>query len=285
MMPKIACVRDSDRCARNLTNSPDSSDVAALTTASVSEPEVRLLDVRALLERLARAVQDDAPVLEDVGAVRERERARDVLLDEQDGRAALVDPLQILEDQPDHHGSEAEAWLVQQQQPRARHEPAADGAHLLLAARERAGHLPLALAQAREEREDGLERGGAGRPLARAQLEVLAHPPGPEDLAPLRHVGDAARDHLRRRPAVDPLALELDAAAAKRQQPGDRAQRRRLAGAVAADEGDHFARVHLQRDLAHGHEVAVPGLDAIEAEQRGHIPRPGTPRRPGGGWR
>src|SRR2546422_883383 len=193
MMPKIACVRDSDRCARNLTNSPDSSDVAPLTTASVSEPEVRLLDVRALLERLARAVQDDAPVLEDVGAVRERERARDVLLDEQDGRAALVDPLQILEDQPDHHGSEAEAWLVQQQQPRARHEPAADGAHLLLAARERAGHLPLALAQAR-------------------------------------------------------------------------------------DEGDHFARVHLQRELAHGHEVAVAGLDAIEAEQRGHIPRPGTPR-------
>src|SRR2546425_13283625 len=87
---------------------------------------------------------------------------------------------------------------------------------------------PLALAQAREEREDGLERGGAGRPLARAQLEVLAHAHGREELAPLRHVGDAPRDHLRRRLAVDPLALELDAAAAQRQQPGDRAQRRRL---------------------------------------------------------
>src|SRR2546428_8298537 len=86
MMPKIACVRDSDRCARNLTNSPGFSDVAPLTTSSVSEPEVRLLDVRALLERLARAVQDDAPVLEDVGAVRERERARDVLLDRSEER-------------------------------------------------------------------------------------------------------------------------------------------------------------------------------------------------------
>src|SRR2546430_3645201 len=172
MMPKIACVRDSDRCARNLTNSPGFSDVAPLTTSSVSEPEVRLLDVRALLERLARAVQDDAPVLEDVGAVRERERARDVLLDEQDGRAALVDPLQILEDEPDHHGSEAEARLVQQQPPPARHEPAADGPHLLLAAPERAGPLPLALAQAREEREDGLARGRAGPPPPATPLPV-----------------------------------------------------------------------------------------------------------------
>src|SRR2546422_424335 len=166
MMPKIACGRDSDRCARNLTNSPGFSDVAPLTTSSVSEPEVRLLDVRALLERLARAVQDDAPVLEDVGAVRERERARDVLLDEQDGRAALVDPLQILEDEPDHHGSEAEARLVPRQQPPARHEPAAAGAHLLLPAPEPARHLPLALAQAPGERADGLQPGGAGRPLA-----------------------------------------------------------------------------------------------------------------------
>src|SRR5256885_8385687 len=215
MMPKIACVRDSDRCARNLTNSPGFSDVAPLTTSSVSEPEVRLLDVRALLERLARAVQDDAPVLEDVGAVRERERAGDVLLDEQDGRAALVDPLQILEDQSDRHRGETEARLVQQQQPRARHEPAADGAHLLLAAREGAGHLPLALAQAREEREDGLEGGGAGRPLARAQLEGLRHAQGREELAPLRHVGDAPRDHLRRRPTIDALAPEPAAAAAK----------------------------------------------------------------------
>src|SRR2546428_12626408 len=109
MMPKIACVRDSDRCARNLTNSPGFSDVAPLTTYSVSEPEVRLLDVRALLERLARAVQDDALVLEDVREVRERERARAVLLDEQDGRPALVGRLQILEDAPDHPGSAAEA--------------------------------------------------------------------------------------------------------------------------------------------------------------------------------
>src|SRR5882672_4068219 len=251
MMPKIACVRDSDSCARSRTNSPGVPggvrDFVALTAPSVSEPEVRLLDVRALLQRLARAVEHDAPVLDDVGAVRERQRARDVLLDEQE-------------------------------QPRAGHEAAADGAHLLLAARERARQLPLALAQAWKQREDDLQRGRTRGAVARAQLEVLAHAHAREELAPLRHVSDAARDHLRAGSAVDALALELDPAAAQGQQPADRPQRRRLAGPVAADERDHLARAHLQRDLAHGHEVAVAGLDAIEAEQGGHIPRPGTPR-------
>src|SRR5439155_5415219 len=131
MMPKIACVRDSDSCARSRTNSPgvsgDVPDFVALTASSVSEPEVRLLDVRALLQRLARAVEHDAPVLDDVGAVRERQRARDVLLDEQDRGAGLVDRLQSLEDQPHHHGGEAEARLVEQEQPRTGHEAAADG--------------------------------------------------------------------------------------------------------------------------------------------------------------
>src|SRR5438094_654496 len=170
MMPKIACVRDRDSCARSRTKSPGVSggvrDFVALTAPSVSEPEVRLLDVRALLQRLARAVE----------------------------------------------------------------------------------------------------------------LEVLAHAHAREELAPLRHMSDAARDHLRAGPAVDALALELDPAPAQGQQAADRPQRCRLAGPVAADERDHLARAHLQRDLAHGHEVAVARLDAIETEQCGHIPRPGTPR-------
>src|SRR6267142_584953 len=68
-----------------------------------------------------------------------------------------------------------------------------------------------------------------------AELEVVAHGQRGKELTALRHVGDAARDDLRRAEAVEPVAFELDAPGADRQEPADRAQGRRLAGAVAAD--------------------------------------------------
>src|SRR5437867_3749285 len=158
--PKIVCARDSDRWPRSLTKRPGVA--ASLMTPSLSKPEVRLLDVRALLQRLAGAVQHDAAVLDHVAAVAERQGARNVLLDQQDRRAARVDRAQVLEDQLHHDGRQAQAGLVEQQQRRLRHQATADGAHLLLAARQRAGQLALALAEAREEGPDFLQRPGAG---------------------------------------------------------------------------------------------------------------------------
>ena len=68
----------------------------------------------ALLERFARTIEHDPTVLEDVGAMRERQRPRYVLLDEQDRGAARVDRMERLEDQLHHDGREAQARLVQQ---------------------------------------------------------------------------------------------------------------------------------------------------------------------------
>ena len=46
-----------------------------------------------------------------------------------------------LEDLLDQHGRQSHGRLVEQEQPGLGHEGAADGQHLLLTARERAGHL------------------------------------------------------------------------------------------------------------------------------------------------
>src|SRR5439155_26980027 len=76
--------------------------------------------------------------------------------------------------------------LVHQQEPRPGHERAADGEHLLLAAREGAPELMLALGEPREERVDALEVLGqlaGGRLLARegSHGQVLPHRHAGED--------------------------------------------------------------------------------------------------------
>ena len=93
---------------------------------------------------------------------------------------------------------EAERRLVEQQQPRPRHERARDREHLLLAARERAGALLAALAQAREQLEHALAvRCDPGAVLAQvgAELEVLLDREVREDLRPSGdcEIAEAAR--------------------------------------------------------------------------------------------
>ena len=79
--------------------------------------------------------------------------------------------------------------------------PRADGQHLLLAARQGAAQLLLALLQAREEGEDPLD---VPLPVRAGALDEGAHPEVledghlREDLAPLRDLDDAQLDHLVR---------------------------------------------------------------------------------------
>src|SRR5882724_11528026 len=246
-----------------------------------SETQVGLLHVGAREQARPRALEHQTPILEHVAPMRELERARHVLLDEHDRRAGVVDALERLEDELHHHRCEAQARLVQQEQPRPRHEAPPDRAHLLLAARQGTGQLALALAQTREQREDEPERVGATRAIRRAaaQLEVVAHGHRGKQLTAFRHVGDAARGDLRRSEPVEPLALELDAPGADRQEPADRLQGGRLAGAVPADQRDRLTPPHLERDPRDRDQVAVAGFDPVKPEQRGHTLRPDRPPR------
>ncbi len=51
-------------------------------------------------------------------------------------------------------------------------------------------------------------------------------------------------------------SADVHAAAARRDDAGDRPQGRRLAGAVRADEPEHFSGTHAKRQVANGSEVA-----------------------------
>ncbi len=85
-------------------------------------------------------------------------------------------------------------------------------------------------------------------------------------------------------------AVEDDAAGGRPVRAGDRAQERRLAGAVRADERDRLALGDLERDAAHGRQQPVAGLDPLELRAgrscahaargtRRRRRRPASPRR------
>ena len=132
-----------------------------------------------------------------------------------------VDLLDDGEDLLHQDRRQAHRGLVEQQQLGPRHQAAADGQHLLLAARKRAAKLVQAFLQAREALEDSLHALADLRRIVtgeRAHLQVLLHGQRGEDLAPLRHVNDAAADDLLGRQHRQLLAAQHDAARARPQQ-------------------------------------------------------------------
>ena len=72
----------------------------------------------------------------------------------------------------------------------------------------------------------------------------------------------------------DVVAAEADPAAPRMVEPVDRAQRRRLAGAVRAEQRDDLAVAHLEGDALERVDRAVVGVDALELEDRRRRPRP-----------
>ena len=109
--------------------------------------------------------EDDA-IGHHIGAVGDVEGRGHVLLDQQDGLAALLQPQDQLEDAVDHLGRQAERGLVEQHQPGLGHQRAGDGELLLLPARERARGLVAPLGQDGKQLEDLGPVAGQGRRIA-----------------------------------------------------------------------------------------------------------------------
>ena len=125
--------------------------------------EDRAQDVGAL-EQLGRLpFEAHRALLHEHRALGEVQRDVDRLLDDDDRRAAAVDLADHLEQLRDDRRRQAERQLVDHQQLRPRHQRAAEGEHLLLAAGQVAGHLARARLEDREERLD-LGLGGFDAP-------------------------------------------------------------------------------------------------------------------------
>ena len=102
--------------------------------------------------------------------------------------------------------------------------------------------------------------------------EVLLDGEVVEDAPSFQHLSDAAAHRLVRRQTVEPRAVELDAAlgdlaALGAQQARNRLQRRRLAGAVGAEQRRHRRLLGDERDtLQHQDDAVIDDLDVVERQ-------------------
>ncbi|KAI3478981.1 hypothetical protein L1887_59004 [Cichorium endivia] len=228
---------------------------------SASSPQIRLAHVCIGEQRGAGVLQHYAAVFQHVAAVGNLQGAVGVLFHQKHGDALGADGLDDLEDLRNDQRRQAQRGLVQQQQARAAHQRAADGQHLLLAARHGAGALAGAILEAREQFEDMLHArvdGGAVLEKA-AHFQVLGHRQVGEDAPPLGRDGDALAHDLVRGQLGDVLALEAHGAAAGARRAAEGHEQRGLARAVGADQRDDLAVVDMQAHAVHGADGAVVG--------------------------
>jgi len=223
-----------------------------------------------------RSAPHHAALLDEGVAVAQRDQPFDVLVDHQHGLAGGAQRGEALPDLLAHQRCQPLGRFVEDQQAWVGHQRPTDGEHLLLAAGKPSAEVAGAVGQPREERIDPVERprllrfatvGGEGD-------EVLLHRQVGKDLAALGHQRQAhARDAVGRQP-VDALAEESDGTCRRRRQAHDRAYRRRLAHAVAAEQARRFAGADCQVEAEQHLAVAVARLEAGDFEQRRHASSP-----------
>src|SRR5438876_2960032 len=136
MMPSETCAsavpiaRATEAAMTNLRNA------IAFSWFEKSDAEIGVNLVHARVERGVRHHVDHAPVLDDVIAVCDGLREAEILLDQQDGEALLLEPRDGAADLLHDHRREALGGLIEQQEARTGAQDAPDREHLLLAARE-----------------------------------------------------------------------------------------------------------------------------------------------------
>ena len=164
--------------------------------------------------------------------------------------------------------------LVEQQDRRLHRERARDQRTLPLAARQRVQPAVLpaaALGRGHRGIDDalvlGVRHGEQAEPRQAAEVHGLAHREVAAGLALLRQPRDALRA-LARRPRVEPPAVQRDLPGARRQQPGQRAQQRRLAGAVRADDRGP-ARADVERQVVQHRVLAERDAQALRLQAGG----------------
>ena len=93
----------------------------------------------------------------------------------------------------------------------------------------------------------------------------------------LRQIGEAA-GALAQRQRADQIVADAHVACG-REQAGERAQQRRLAGAVRPDHGGETAARQRERDVVHHHAPAERDAQALGREIGAHATPPPSERR------
>ena len=205
------------------------------------------------------------------------QRLAHVLLHQQHGQPGGQDLRQHAVDPLHDHRREAQGQLVEQQHPRVGHQRPADGHRLLLTAGKLLGALGPPVLHPGEQLVDPLDRPRSLPRVGRADLQVLLDRERSEQPPALRHHDDPADG-----PAFGPdpghvLAVVPDRALGGLVQAGDRAQQRRLARPVGADDRVHLAREHPQRDVVQGPQLPMVHGQVADLQYRALYFRPRSP--------
>ncbi len=211
----------------------------------------------------------DAAAFDHHDAIGHVEHEVEVLLHHQ--QRQLVAAAQLDQDLADLlHDRRLDAFgrLVEQQQPRHRHQRAAEREDLLLAARQRAALAIEQRAQPRQRVDHALERAGldlAGVGAPR-QAQVLQCGEAGQDAAALRHIAHAEPAALVRLHARDIDAVHRHAPGGGRHQAEQRLQKGGLADTVVADDAHRLALAQLEVDAVQHRHVAVTGAQTGDVE-------------------
>src|SRR5712675_2222804 len=219
---------------------------------------------------------DDSPVFHDEIAIGDGRCEAEILLDQENGEALLLESPNGAADLLDDDRREAFGRLVEQEQPRAGAQDAADGEHLLLAPRQLAALARAqALLEVGKQREDAIEPETA-RLHHRREQQVLLDAQRGENPALLRTERDAGMGDLVRGAADELASLEAHRSGAMSNDPHDRLEGGGLAGAVAAEQRHHLAAAHVEAHAVEHMRLAVPCLQTFDTEKRGlrHGPPP-----------
>src|SRR5215813_6103613 len=150
---------------------------------------------------------------------------------------------------------------------------------------------PQKLTDFRKQREDPLVglrglRGASGRLRQPAtDLEVLADTQLGEDSAVLGRIADAQPGALVSGKRADVLSPKSDLPGTQRQESDDAVDRRRLPGAIAADETDRFLFPDRKRDLPEDLGPAAKGVDGFDFKHDRARKSLVSPSRPAGSLR
>ncbi len=186
------------------------------------------------------------------------------------GGAAVAHPDDDIEHVVDNGRREAERRLVEQNDPRLRHQRPADRHHLLLSAGQFPRRLRPLLAQDRKQLVDPLQRLGPRRPRpgqVAAQFQVLLDSHLGEKPASLGHQGDPPFTEPVRAHARHVGAIEAKLSLPRAQHPGDRVDERCLAGAVGADDRNDLPGIDVDGDVPDGGRVAIADMQVADFKQ------------------
>src|SRR5260370_6687213 len=256
MAPIAASMRGSDRSCASISGSRESADV-------------QLRHFGIMEELRAWALEAVLPEHQHVGPLCVPQGLARVLLDDEDrdvGGADLLDPLP---DQALELRREAGARFVEDEHGRVDHESSCQREHGALAAAERLGLTTRRCGQVGKQLEQFVDPlPYAVLPAVATHVQVLANRELREDIRHLRHVGDAFANELIGRQTRHVYPSHPHDAFARADEPGDRFNECRFAGAVGSDDRSDGALLRGDADGRDHRRTTVPGCQLLDLQHR-----------------